>query len=89
MPSWDVDDRGGLVYAVAGHVTPEEFADAVATYECEADDAPRRLPLWTRQEWERCVPSAEFDSGVMAVEARPGSRGAYRITVGEIPKKVK
>lgn len=76
-----VDDRGGLVYGVRGHVSAEEFAGAVASF--EGYDEPRRV-RWLRHEWERCVPSPD---GVMLHEARPHSRGAYRVSVGEIERR--
>lgn len=73
-----VEDWGGGLYAVRGHVTAEEFAGAVASF--NLDPAPRQ-PALVMHEWYRFIPD---DEGGGYWWACPGSRGAFRVTVGRL-----
>lgn len=74
---WDIADWGGGIYAVRGHVTAEQFAAAVAAYN---HDAVRPAAL-AAHEWFRYVPD---EDGGSYWHARPGARGAFRVTVGRL-----
>lgn len=76
--TWDVDEWGRGLYAVRGHVTAQEFAEAVVAY--RHDDTVRGVAL-VAHEWYRFVPD---DEGGGYWWARPGSRGAFRVTVGRL-----
>lgn len=74
-----VHDRGGRVFAVHGfHVSEVEFAGLVASFLAEEATRPVK---WFRHDWQRAVPGAE---GTTYHSATPHSRGAFRVTIGEL-----
>jgi hypothetical protein len=75
--TWDVLDCGGNIFAVRGHVGTYQWETAVQAYMC---NNAQPTATWTRQEWQRFVPT---DDGGEYQTAQPESRGAFPVTYGE------